>query len=198
MESKNALGGFIQFTQVGTTQVQLVPVNRVRSVYETVDQTKTFIKFIGAKDAIEIVEDIPTIFAQQNTTGKDLNMVLVTRTDTKDSHRVIYFAHHMKQVVTEGEGARIVFDDNHRDVVVEETLATIYGYQSAAVNLGMVFLTRASDGIEFIEFTSFIKSVLPFPSDLDTAPTGSLISFHPTRDQIIVSETPATIFAASV
>jgi hypothetical protein len=187
-------GQSIFVTPIGATNKVLWSVSNIFSIFENKAGTKTFIRFVGAKETIEVVESLTAIFNQQNTTGNNLNMVLTTNAST--SRRVIYFTHHMYRITESGEGAKITFKPGYATVYTVETLADIYAYQGAAgaKNLGMVFCTRASDSANFILFSCDIRSIYPYPL-LTGAVTGAKISFE-SDQEIITTQTPAQLYAA--
>lgn len=187
------LGGGVLVTPVGASEPIFVPVNRLKAVYETDDQTQAYLNYITAKAPLAVIETLDEIWAQQNTDGNNLNMVLCT--NIEENRRTIQFTHHMKQIAAEGAGAKITFDEVESNLITTESLATIYGYQGAAgtVNLGMVYVTRTSDSVNFIEFAHKIKSVDPYPAV--GAATGGIITFHPNRSRVIIDETPADLYA---
>jgi len=186
------LGGGVLVTPVGKSEPIFIPVGRLKAVYESDDQTQAFLNYIGGRAPLAVIETLPEIWNQQATDGNNLNMVLCT--NSVDSRRTIQFTHHMKQIVANGAGAKIVFDELESNLITTESLATIYGYQGAAgsVNLGMVYVTRTSDSVKFIEFAHKIKSIDPYPET--GAATGSIITFAPTRDRVIIDETPTSLY----
>jgi len=186
-------GQMILVTPIGATEPTIILVDRLKAIYETDDQLRVFIGYRGGREPLEVQETLIEIWNQQNTDGNNLNMVLCT--NVEKNRRTIEFTHQMKQICTEGTGAKITFDDGRSNLITVETLPVLYAYQgnAGAKNLGMIFITRKSDGQNFIEFTHKVKSMDPYPST--GVVTGSIITFAPTRDRVIIDETPAVLYA---
>lgn len=185
-------GQFILVTLVGNINKIAVPVSRIFSIYQNDAATKTYIRYIGAKKTDEIVESLTTVFDQQNVTLNNLNMILTTNVDT--GRKVIYFTQHIKQMVETGASdTKIMFEDaRYGNVIANESITTIYAYQSTNKNLGLLLVTGKDDGKKRIFTTCDIKSIYPYPNDAGPV-TGSILSF-PADDRLIVNETPLQIY----
>lgn len=185
-------GQFILVTLIGNTNKIAIPVCNIFSVYENDSATKTYIRYNGAKKPSQIVESITTVFDQQNVTLNNLSMILTTNVDT--GRKVIYFTHHIKQMVEiNTNDTKIMFDKaKYGNVIANESITTIYAYQGTNKNLGMVLVTGKEDLKKRIFMTCDIKSVYPFPDDAGPV-TGSILSFS-VDDRLVVNETPLQIY----
>lgn len=188
--SENAQSGYVLVTPVGASEPKAIPTRQLHTVYENDEQTQAYLHFIGTKQPLAVQETLLEIWAQQNTDGNNLNMLLVT--STVGGRSTIEFTHRVKQISPEGLGSKIAFNDGTK-LEVDEDLATIYAYQGAAINLGMVLVTRTSDGVQFIEMNDRIMSIDPYPET--GVATGSIIRFSPgTRDPYVIDELPTDIY----
>ena len=188
--------GLIRYTPTGATEIQLSPNDKVFSFYE--DQAgAVYIRYKSQAKSngkvVQIQESLTDIFNQQANDGTNLKMILIT--DIKTGNRMILITTWLKQIVSEGAGARIAFLKSiHDSINTTESLNDIFAYQGGggSVDLNMVFVERTSDSQNFIIFDSQINKVLPHPA---SSPTGSEIQFDPTRASMFVNQLPIDLYS---
>lgn len=187
MQNKKSLKGalIIRPLSLGGTRV-VVPTSRVETVTQDKTQSKVFVRF-HTQPTEEIDDTIASVYAQQTGNNFSLGMLLVT--NSEKSLQEIVFTHNIRQIVPEGTGAKIVFDDKIPAIYTDETVASIFAQQTAAIKLGMLLVTSAETGATSIEMWSQIKNIYP-------EGTGSKINFLSGRGPLTVTETPLTIFNA--
>lgn len=185
-------------------QNNLFSVCNLHCIESVGGQTTVFFKTAGMPPVV-IAETVAQIFAQQNTTGKNLGMLLLTRRE--DGNQVIYFTEVIDKIVrvtkpiTDPVGTapisvtttEVVFSMEGKfrsgKVDVNEDLATIMAMQSTNKELMLMQVTERGTGISFIINRKLVSHILP-----DS--TGSKIIYHTIQTTMLVTESPAAIFSA--
>jgi hypothetical protein len=167
-------------------------------------QTTIFFRAAGAPPVVA-TETVAQIFAQQNTTGKNLKMLLLTRRE--DGKQVIYFTEVIDKIVRTTKTipdpvgtapitvttTEVVFNMGGKfrssKVDVNEDLATIMAMQSTNKELMLMQVTERATGISFIINRELVAHIHP-----DS--TGSKIIYYTTQTPFYATQSPAAIFSA--
>lgn len=181
-------------TEKGTFGVEVKQISRI--VELTGGAAKICMK--NSEDGIEPTETFTDIWNQQNTSNKNLNMVLITNQRT--GNREIWFTHDLKMIVAEpGGGSKLIQKNSRMETIVgSETVAAILAYQGATKNLGIISATvvpPSGANYQALFMDHYISEINPV--DPATPANGSLIKLKGSQHTLYqVTETVAALFAA--
>lgn len=178
----------IQITPVDTGVTELVETARLRIIKRNKAGVNHVFFLDRMRKPVPITETPQQIFALQNTGGQSLGMLMVTETVTGDIS--VIFIHTISMITAKpsGVGSVVQFNEPMPNLEVDETLATLIGYQTPQV-LNLALVIRASDSIRFIFNLDEIDTIKPDG-------TGSYIRFATLMEPFKATQSVAAIFAA--
>ena len=172
--------------------IYLLEVSDIFKIVEDATTLAVGVQLDGTKQVFPI-DTLDALFNQQNVTGYNLGMILVTNTRT--GNREIRFTKRIRMIVGEiGGGSKIITTRAKDNIVVTESLATILAYQGATKNLGIVSANVSLNGTnaQFLFMDHWIERIT---SQNPTTPGAAVIITKDTGSYP-VTQTVAAIQAA--
>jgi predicted metallo-beta-lactamase superfamily hydrolase len=187
--------GLVKINNNQTGNLEVFGVRNIRKIMENrVAGSGIIAQLASTKTSVTSADTIANIYDQQAVSSKSLGFIRVTDESTNFNAAVnldtLFPTWRIKDITAEGSKSKINFHNYNTTVIASESLATIYAQQTGpGVKLGMVLVTRSSDSKQFIIFEDDIERILETGS-------GSTIWFYDARADMVVDETPNTIWTA--
>jgi len=174
----------------------LIDNKQISHIVEDAATNDVVVCMVNSQDSFSPTETITAIFAQQDTTGYNLNMISVS--NTKTGNQEIWFTHSLWKILDDPGGSLLVTRYRKDRIFASQNLATILGYQGAATNLGLVSVTVVAvppkTNTQFILLDHTIKEMI---SKDPAVPAGNtLIHMKGSHETYEVTETIAALQAA--
>ncbi len=190
------------FLRVTTTArgPHLIETRQITHIVEAVDGT-VVVCLRNTKDKVEPTETLDQLWAQQNTTGYNLGMLLVTNQNAEQGkpRREIWFTHSLLYITERNNnaaGSKLVQRYRKDFLEVSERIATILAYQGTSRNLGLVSVVSTLGPPGSTQQMLLIDEHIQEIYSSDPTDVNSTAIVHMTYTTVIpVSETVATLQA---
>jgi len=185
---------FISVTS-STQGIILLEIQEISRIVEDATSGAVVVCLLGSQDKIEPSETMDQIFDQQNVTGRNLGMILITNQRT--GNREIWFTKDLLMIVAEpGGGSKLLQKIRKETIVASETLTTILAYQGATKNLGLISatVTSVSPNQQYLFVDKMIRQIVS--SDPTNVASAAIIDMKGSWSSYTVVETVAVLTAA--